>query len=93
MIIADRESIQTGSSLRVRPMSLVVRLRNVGLPGPEIDEILRTDDPRLIHRYLELHRERLEERLAEQRAVLGGIEALLTGGGCGVRGSRHASAG
>ena len=91
MIIADRESIRTGSSLRVTPMSLAVRrLRNVGLPGPEIDEILRTDDPRLIHRYLELHRERLEERLAEQRAVLGEIEALLTGGGCGVRGSRHA---
>ena len=49
------------------------------MPGPEIDEILRTNDPRLIHRYLELHRERLEERLAEQRATLAGIEALLIG--------------
>jgi DNA-binding transcriptional MerR regulator len=57
----------------------VGRLRDLGVPGAEIDEILRTDDPRLIHRYLELHRERLEERLAEQRATLAGIEALLTG--------------
>jgi hypothetical protein len=47
------------------------------MPRPEIDEILRTDDPRLIHRYLELHGERLEE-LAEQQATLAGIEALLT---------------
>jgi len=32
----------------------------------EIDAVLDPDDPVIVHRYLELHRERLEERLAEQ---------------------------
>jgi DNA-binding transcriptional MerR regulator len=80
MTVVGRGSVRPKSSLPVAPMSLTVRrLRDLGMPGPEIDEILRTDDPRLIHGYMELHRERLEERLAEQRATLAGIEALLKG--------------
>ena len=80
MTMLGRGSVRPESSPHVGPMSRTAgRLRDLGMPGPEIDEILRTDDPRLIHRYLELHRERLEERVAEQRAMLAGIEALLTG--------------
>ena len=42
------------------------------MPGLEIDEILRTDDPRLSTGIWSQHRERLEEAwLAEQRATLG----------------------
>ena len=78
MTVVGRGSVRPQSSLPVGPMSLTVgRLRDLGMPGPEIDEILRTDDPRLIHRYVELHGERLEARLAKQRATLAGIEALL----------------
>ena len=80
MTIVGRGSFRPGSSLPIEAMSLAVgRLRDLGMPGPEIHEILRTDDPRLIQRHLELHRERLEEWLAEQRARLDHIEALLVG--------------
>ena len=80
MTVVDRGSVRPESSPPFGPMSRTAgRLRDLGVPGAEIDEILQTDDPRLIHRYLELHRERLEERLAEQRATLAGIEALLMG--------------
>ena len=52
-------------------------LRDQGMPWAEIDAILGTDDPQLVGRYLELHRERLEERVAEQGATLASIESLL----------------
>ena len=61
------------------PIASAVRtLRDLGMPSDEIDEITETDDPRLIHRRLELHRERLEEWLAEQRATLAAIQAHLS---------------
>lgn len=50
-----------------------------GMPWTEIGSILGSDGPELVRRTLELHRERLEERLAEQRAELDRIEPLLLG--------------
>jgi hypothetical protein len=46
-------------------------LRDQGMPPEEIDAILRANDPEVIRRYLELHRERLEERLADHRRTIG----------------------
>ncbi len=39
--------------------------------------LLRSDDPVIVRRHLELHRERLEERLAEQVRTLGRLERQL----------------
>jgi hypothetical protein len=48
-----------------------------GMPWTEIGSILGSDGPELVRRTLELHRERLDERLAEQRAELDRIEPLF----------------
>jgi hypothetical protein len=48
-----------------------------GMPWAEIGSILGSDDPELVRRTLELHGERLEEHLAEQRAELDRIRPLL----------------
>jgi hypothetical protein len=53
-------------------------LREQGMPVPECHAVFGTDDPRTLRRYMDLHRERLEERLMDQRAVLECIEVLLT---------------
>jgi hypothetical protein len=55
-------------------------LRDQGMPPEEIDAILRADDPEVICRYLELHGERLEERLADQRRTIGHLVDVLTRG-------------
>jgi len=52
-------------------------LRHQEMPIEEILAILWADDPELVHRYVELHRERLEERLADQRQALARLERLL----------------
>jgi hypothetical protein len=57
--------------------SAIRALIDQGMPWSEIGSILGSDDPELVRRTLELHRERLEERLAEQRAELDRIEPLL----------------
>jgi hypothetical protein len=44
------------------------------MPSAEIRAVLTTDEPELVRRYLELHRERLEEWLADQRLTLAAIE-------------------
>jgi len=48
------------------------------MPSAEIGAILSTDDPLVVCRYLELHRERLEEGLANQHLMLASLEPLLT---------------
>ena len=48
-----------------------------GMPAVELQAILRSDDPVIVRRYLELHRERLEERLAEQVRTLERLERQL----------------
>jgi hypothetical protein len=52
-------------------------LREQGMPAVELQAILRSDDPVIVRRYLELHRERLEERLAEQVRTLDRLERQL----------------
>ena len=50
-----------------------------GMPEDEIRSILAARDPRTVRRHLELHRERLMERAAEERAAVDRVEhALLT---------------
>jgi hypothetical protein len=53
-------------------------LRRCRMPEVEIEWVLTAEDPAVVHMILELHRERLEEELAERRRVLGELEASLT---------------
>ena len=53
-------------------------LRAQGMPSEEIRAILGTRDPQLVRRLFELHRERLDERLREQKSMLAWLEPLLT---------------
>jgi hypothetical protein len=48
------------------------------MPSEEIGAILSSDDPVVVHRYLELHRKRLEDGLADQQLMLALLEPLLT---------------
>jgi hypothetical protein len=48
------------------------------MPSKEIRAILAAEDPELVHRYMELHRERLEEQLDEQLRTLDRLEPRLT---------------
>jgi hypothetical protein len=50
------------------------------MPTEEIDAILTTDDPEIVRRYMELHRERLEEHLADRFRELDAIESQLLAG-------------
>jgi hypothetical protein len=47
------------------------------MPVEEIDAILTTDDPEVVRRYLELHREWLAERLADRLREIDAVEAHL----------------
>jgi hypothetical protein len=47
------------------------------MPPDEIGAILATDEPEMVRRYLELHRERLEERLADRLRELDAVETEL----------------
>jgi hypothetical protein len=47
------------------------------MPADEIGAVIAADDPEVVRRYLELHRERLEERLAERRRGLASVERVL----------------
>jgi hypothetical protein len=48
------------------------------MPRDELPAVLATDDPDLVRRYLELHRERLEEHLAADLLTLRRIEHSMT---------------
>ena len=52
-------------------------LRRCQMPEVEIDWVLTAEDPAVVHMILELHRERLEEELAERRKALSEFEARL----------------
>ena len=47
------------------------------MPSDEIAMIVAAQEMQLVHRLLELHEERLDEQLKDQRRVLGRIELLL----------------
>jgi hypothetical protein len=49
------------------------------MPSNEIRAILSADDPVTVRRHLELHRERMEEWLEDQRRILDSLESALTG--------------
>jgi DNA-binding transcriptional MerR regulator len=53
-------------------------LRRQKMPLDEIRAILNAHDPAIVGRYLELHAERLDEWVAEQRRVLVSLERSLT---------------
>ena len=63
-----------GSDVRA---DMAEALRRCQMPEDEIRWILTADDPAVVHMILELHRERLEEELAERRKTLGELEAQL----------------
>ena len=68
------------SRMRVDPVSIgwaTATLRDLNVPSDEIIVILGTDEPEVVHRSIELHRELLEERLDEQRQALASLERLL----------------
>ena len=44
----------------------------------EVRAVLTTHDPKLVRRFIELHRERLEEGLLTQRRRLAAVERILT---------------
>jgi hypothetical protein len=52
-------------------------LRRCQMPPVEIGWVLNAVDPAAVHMIFELHRERLEEELAERRKALGELEARL----------------
>jgi hypothetical protein len=52
-------------------------LRDQGMPSDELDVVLTTPDHELVRRHLELHVERLEERLTAQRRMVAEIEKIL----------------
>ena len=54
-------------------------LMQQGMPRDEIRAVLRADDPRTVHRHLELHRERLRERLNAERLAADLVERILVG--------------
>jgi hypothetical protein len=50
-----------------------------GMPRQEIRAVLAANDPLLVRRLLELHRERLGEWLEEQQGLVASIERALAG--------------
>ena len=60
---------------RIRAVSALRRNR---MPRAEIRAVLAADDPEIVRRYLELHRERLEEQMAAHRRELDVLAHSLT---------------
>jgi hypothetical protein len=52
-------------------------LRDQGMPPDELRAVLTTADRKLVRRHLQLHLERLEERLVTQRRRVAAIERIL----------------
>jgi DNA-binding transcriptional MerR regulator len=53
-------------------------LRRNRMPRAEIRAVLAADDPEVVRRYIELHRERLEEQLEDRRRALDALARSLT---------------
>ena len=52
-------------------------LRDQEMPPDELRVVLKSSDPELVRRLLELHLERIEERLMTQRCRLAMVERML----------------
>jgi hypothetical protein len=53
-------------------------LRRQRMPAEEIRAVVTAEDPMIVRRHLELHRERLDEWIEEQRRIVVAIERSLT---------------
>jgi hypothetical protein len=62
----------------------VAALVGQGMPSEEIVSILGARSPELIRRHIELHRERLEEHLADQWRTLERLEQFLAARAAGL---------
>jgi hypothetical protein len=58
--------------------SAIQALRELDMPPDEVSAVVAADQPVIVHAYIELHRERLEERLADQVRILERLERILT---------------
>jgi hypothetical protein len=58
-------------------LSAAALLSRQGMPPGDVSAVLETRDPRVIRRYLELHRERLMEQAIDQRRAIDQVERLL----------------
>jgi len=65
--------------MRTETLDPVATLRRQRMPPDEIRAVLAADDPIVVRRLLELHRERMEEWLEEQRRIVATLERALTG--------------
>lgn len=65
--------------MRTETLDAVATLRRQQMPPDEIRAVLAADDPVVVRRLLELHRERMEEWLQEQRRIVAWLERTLTG--------------
>jgi hypothetical protein len=68
---------RTAQAARDALTSVVGTLLDLGMPSQEIAAVVAADQPILVHRYLELHGERLTERLADQLQILARLEQTL----------------
>lgn len=50
-----------------------------GMPEDEVRRVLLVDDPEMVRRHLELHRERLLERMHEELGTIDMIDRFLQG--------------
>ena len=75
----DEPAIVPRTALAARDSltSVVETLLDLGMPSHEIAAVVAADQPMLIHRYFELHGERLTERLADQLQILARTEQTL----------------
>ena len=87
MIVAEAELAIGAARSRRRSGDLVGwddllwaahELQRLGMPPTEIHTVLVADDRDVVRRLMELHRERLQERLADEVARVGRIEASLS---------------
>ncbi|MGH2692298.1 MAG: hypothetical protein ACRDHM_07310 [Actinomycetota bacterium] len=67
--------------MRTETLDAVATLRRQQMPRDEIRAVFAADDPIVVRRLLELHRERMEEWLEEQRRIVASLERALTGTG------------
>ena len=65
----------------------ITTLREQGMPSTEIAAILEAESGQSVRQHLELHRERLEEHLADQRRTLARLERLLVSRASGAAAS------
>jgi hypothetical protein len=78
-IAADRSRRRSGDPVGWDDLLWAAHeLRRLGMEEAEIHKVLVTDDPDVVRRHMELHREWLEERIADDVATIGRIETSLS---------------